>query len=53
MRALCWFGIHRWGNVREICHWSVIFTQFHVLAGCAATCERCGKEWRDECGACP
>ena len=49
----CFFGFHRWERVREVCHWSVLFTQFHPLAGCSATCGRCGKQWLDQCGRCP
>ena len=49
-RLLCLLFGHRWANVRAICHWSLVLTHLHPLAGCAATCSRCGKEWHDTCG---
>ena len=49
-RFRCFLLGHRWGGVREICHRSLILTHMHVLAGCEATCTRCGHHFRDTCG---
>jgi hypothetical protein len=43
----CWFLSHDW-EILSISHSkNVALMHLHTLAGCAAVCKRCGKEWND------
>ena len=48
-RLICWIrpSGHNWRITRCVTSANLWLMHLHFLAGCDATCQRCGEEWRD------